>query len=250
MNTRLFIGVGAFGFLAVGCTLIVGNKFSETDDYKQNVNPADTARDEQCALPTSNKVAPECGKCITDSCKSEVDFACGRTEKNSGYDHFRTAQSCANSPDQFSGWGCNAYANSKVSVIPNPTKESEHKQNLEACIRDSCVLSGETPPCKTCVPSITVGNDTFTLGKGACGGCIANACKVQLVRCCTSSTGATIVDDIAYCAAPQLGTNRNRCLSAFDAPDGGTKSDAGTCDPDLRACMAQCKPQCTDTSKD
>lgn len=252
MNTRLIVAIAIAGGFAAGCTFIVGSKFSDTDDYKQNVNPADTARDQQCALPSSNKVAPECGKCITDSCKAEVDYACGRTGNEGAHQYFSTAESCANDPNQAGGsWSCGTYANSKATSPPNPTTESEHKQALEVCIRDRCVNNGATPACKTCKPSITAGSDTYELGKGACGSCIASACQEQLVRCCTISD---VVSDLSYCAAPQLqssGTsNRDKCLRAFSVPDAGTKSDAGTCDQDLRGCMASCKSTCSDTSKD
>lgn len=244
MNTRLLIGVGAFGFLAVGCTLIVGNKFSETDDYKQNVDPSSASIDEKCKLPpASSKVDVACGECIAKNCAAEVDYACGKLDKDVK-DHFQRAVNCSTGFNRASNYSCTSYEKSTAANIAAPATESEHAQNLDVCVRDSCVKGGgAVPPCRQCIPSISgTGSDTYALGSGECGKCIADACKVELADCCQESDR---VDQIAYCAAPQLGSNRSKCLQAFDAPEGGLKPDAGACEGRIINCLTTCRTTCT-----
>jgi len=245
MNTRLIVAIAIVGGFAAGCTFIVGSKFSDTDGYKQNVSPGDTAIEDACKLPPpSSKVATTCGDCIVKNCGAEVDYACGRTDKKEK-DYFRRTQNCSTGFNRFNSYSCGSFENTDAGTIANPANETEHGQNLDVCIRDSCVKGGGSiPPCRQCIPSVTSGSDSYVLGAGECGKCIADACKQELADCCQESDR---VDDIAYCAAPQVSGNRARCLRAFDAPDGGLKADAGACEQRILNCLSGCKTTCSNS---
>lgn len=231
MNTRLVVIIGAFGFLAVGCTLIVGNKFSDYSDYKTG----DTSLPaEPCAL-TDPDAGNTCSQCIESKCASDVKYACGDGKNKKNW--FTLIEGCAQFPYQgsSSSWKCARYNDFDAQAIA-ANDDTAKERASELCVRDNC-LTGPTPSCRQCEITTNTGGSSsreVALEADQCGKCLREKCAALLVQCCTTSFVQGTISECGYTADTK---KRDECASIATVDAG--KVDASTeaaCTAALSAC--------------
>jgi hypothetical protein len=218
MQTRLVLPLMFAGALVTACTAVVAGGLSESNDlpvHEGGTSSSSGGSEDECALVPDGS-QNTCSTCITNNCKSDIEYACNRGKQEKGW--FSSLQSCAKSPFVNYGgsfYSCKSYA-FDGGRIPSGD-DAEKKRDSEICVRDKC-LQGPTPACKLCpVKTEKTGTSEYAnLADDPCGSCF-NECQADVVECCDSEA----IAELEPCAFTADKDNLTVCKLLTGYPDAG-----------------------------